>query len=210
VSEIVHLTSYAVTAEKLGMETPHAQIRPNVLIVKGTTPPTPKNAWFFLKEKNIHEIRVLEGLSFPEARKRYEERCPKLLKRSFLRLSKRALTLQRRQHLVFCRLLAPSPVPPKKVNACAQTDVAAQTEATVCSGQNCYHISLQRVLENGRINRVANDHLGAHLQEIVRIPGRVPVTRRESASDSSESMPDRGKPPAFKRKQTGKKKRSSV
>jgi hypothetical protein len=30
------------------------------------------------------------------------------------------------------------------------------------------------VLENGRINRVANDHLGAHFQEIVRTPVTFP------------------------------------
>jgi hypothetical protein len=52
-NSVVPLTSYAATAEKLGMETPHAQ---SVLIIKGTTPPTPKKCPIFLKEKGIQEL----------------------------------------------------------------------------------------------------------------------------------------------------------
>jgi hypothetical protein len=78
-NSVVPLISYAATAEKLGMETLHAQIRPNMLIVKGTTPPTQKKYPIFLKEKDIQELRFKDGLFFPEARKRYEERCAKVI-----------------------------------------------------------------------------------------------------------------------------------
>jgi hypothetical protein len=52
-NSVVPLTSYAATAEKLGMQTPHAQIRPSVLIVKATTPPIPKNARFFSRRRTF-------------------------------------------------------------------------------------------------------------------------------------------------------------
>jgi hypothetical protein len=69
----------------------------------------------FLKEKDIQELRVKEGLSFPEARKRYEERCPKVTQPLLSAVvEKSALALQLRQRLVLFRLLAPSPIPPKR------------------------------------------------------------------------------------------------
>jgi hypothetical protein len=120
----------------------------------------------------------MESLFFPEDRKRYEERCPKVTQPLISTVVKKALALQGRQHLVLCRLLAPRPIPPNR-RTLAPKLMWLPRQRLLClllsSGQNCGHYSLQRVLENGRINRVATDHLGAHLQDIVRTPSRLPV-----------------------------------
>jgi hypothetical protein len=118
-------------------------------------------------------------MSFPEAGKRYEERCPKVTQPLLSTVVKKGIDSATE---TTSSLVSPSTsqyTSSKKVNACTQTDVAMQTEVPMSSlspGQNCGHICLKQVLENGQINRVANDNLGAHLQGItVRTPGLVPI-----------------------------------
>jgi hypothetical protein len=59
------------------------------------------------------ELRMVFSSLKPERGMRND--APILNNRSFLRLSKRAYPVQRRQHVVLFRLLAPCPIPPKGV-----------------------------------------------------------------------------------------------
>jgi hypothetical protein len=75
----VPLPLYAVNAEKLDMETPHAKTRPSVLTVKGPTPPAPK----MNNNSGLREMKVCPSMK-PERGIRND--VPTLLNPSFPQL----------------------------------------------------------------------------------------------------------------------------
>jgi hypothetical protein len=88
-----------------------------------------KKCPIFLKENDIQDLRVQEGPSFPEARKRYEERCTKVTQPLLSAVAEKGINIATQTSSSLVSPTTSQSSASKKVNACAQTDVVAQTEA---------------------------------------------------------------------------------